>query len=98
MKVITTSKPYFKIIPRFLSGQPILEFENKMIVAYQILEQKNILKVIFTNTTLFVEGQNYSFTIKSISGIIYKGKLMFVKTNTNLQNYSAQTQDTKRWT
>lgn len=97
MKVITAENPFFKVVPRSLSMTTTLTFDNSMVVPFSVFIEHNQLKVIFMNILLFTEGESYSFTLKNLNQIIYKGKLIFVKNSTDIQNYSAQTQDTKRW-
>ena len=94
MKVITPAKPFFKFVPRLNPSFSVFSLDNGMIVQSNI--QSN--EVVFLSTVLFTEGQTYSFTITSEEGIIYKGKMIFLKNGTDVQNYNAQTQDTKRWT
>jgi hypothetical protein len=93
MKVITLNTTIFKFVPRFTFNSAILTFDEG-------LEVQNVVsnnQVTILNTSLFTEGQNYAFTITSNSEIVYKGKIIFLKNGTDIQNYSAQTQDTKRW-
>lgn len=93
MKVITPEKNSFKFIPRisYLTASFILD--SGVVVTNTVLN--NIVTV--TDVTKFTEGENYSFTIISNGITIYKGKLIFLKSGTDIQNYNAQTQDTKRW-
>lgn len=93
MKVITPNNTIFKFVPRFTFNSAVLTFDEG-------LEIENVVsnnQVTILNTSLFTEGQNYAFTITSNNEIVYKGKIIFLKNGTDIQNYSAQTQDTKRW-
>lgn len=97
MKIITTLNPFFKVVPRAFSMTTTLTFDNGMVIPFSVFIEGRFLKIVFSNILLFTQGENYSFTLKSENIIIYKGKMMFVKNLTDVQNYSAQTQDTKRW-
>jgi hypothetical protein len=93
MKVITQNTTVFKFVPRFTFNSAVLTFDEG-------LEVENVVsnnQVTILNTSLFTEGQNYAFTITSNNEIVYKGKIIFLKNGTDVQNYNAQTQDTKRW-
>ena len=93
MKVITLENPTFSFVPRFNSSFAALFLDNGIAVSNMIANDT----VTFLDTTVFVEGQTYSFTISSEEGIVYKGKLIYLKDGTDIQNYNAQSQDTKRW-
>lgn len=93
MKVITPNTTVFKFVPRFTFNSAVLTFDEG-------LEVENVVsnnQATILDTSLFTEGQNYAFTITSNNEIVYKGKIIFLKNGTDVQNYNAQTQDTKRW-
>lgn len=93
MKVITPDTTIFKFVSRFTFNSAFLTFDEGLEV--QSVVSNN--EVTIVDTSLFTEGRNYAFTITSNNEIAYKGKIIFLKNGTDIQNYSAQTQDTKRW-
>lgn len=93
MKVITPVKTSFKFIPRIKYINATFTLDSGVVVANNVLNDI----VTITDLTKFTEGENYSFTIISNGFTIYKGKLIFLKSGTDIQNYNAQTQDTRRW-
>ena len=100
MKVVTTAIPIIKFSPRFypnLSDNLILEFDEGTIIPIEWTITKNNIVATLENTTGLIQGQNYSFTVTKDQDIVYKGKIIFVADNTDIQNYTNQSQDTKRW-
>lgn len=100
MKVITNSIPIIKVIPRtypILGDELIIEFENGMTNEFVWTISNNLLIITFSDTSLFKQRENYSFTIYNEQEVIYKGKCIFLKNGTDIQNYTNQSQDNKRW-
>ena len=100
MKVITQAIPIIKVVPRsypVLGDTLIIEFENGMTNDFIWTINKNVLVITFSSTSLFKQRENYSFTILNGTKIIYKGKIIFLKNGTDVQNYSNNSQDNKRW-
>lgn len=100
MKVVTEAIPIIKVVPRLyptLGDNLIIEFENGMTNDFIWTVNKNVLVITFSNTSLFKQRENYSFTIFNGEEIIYKGKIIFLKNGTDVQNYSNNSQDNKRW-
>lgn len=100
MKVVTQAIPIIKVIPRFyplISDALTIEFESGIVVPFTWVTNENKIVFTFTDTSLFTQTENYSFTIKNGSIVIYKGKIIFLKNNTDVQNYTNQSQDTRRW-
>lgn len=94
MKVITNDTITFKFVPRFVYSSATLTFDNGLDVQNAVANN-NVVTIL--DTSKFTEGENYAFTITSNNEIVYKGKIIFLKNGTDVQNYNAQTQDTKRW-
>ena len=100
MKVVTTAIPVIKIVPRLypaVSDTLILELETGQTIATTWIKNNNILEITLNDLTQFEQRGNYSFTISNSGVIIYKGKIIFLKNNTDVQNYTNQSQDNKRW-
>lgn len=100
MKVVTESIPSFKLSPRFypaLSDDIVLTLDDGTVLDFTWIIEKNNIVVTLESTTGFVQGNAYSFTITKGTDIVYKGKIIFVDDNTDIQNYTNQSQDTKRW-
>lgn len=98
MKVITAEKPFFNIVPRFFSNDFFLTLDNGVPITYDVEKLCNKMQVTILDTSIFTQGETYSFTVKNSSEIIYKGKIIFLKNGTDVQNYSAQKQDLRPWT
>jgi hypothetical protein len=100
MKVVTQAIPVIKFSPRFypsLSDTLVLTMDNGNIIPFSWVITKNNIVATLGNTTGLIQGENYSFTITRGQEIIYKGKIIFVADNTDIQNYSNKSQNTKRW-
>ncbi len=100
MKVVTQAVPIIKLSPRFypaLLDVLVFVLDNGTIIPFTwVIEQNNIVATI-SDTAGFTQGSNYSFTITQGTDIVYKGKLIFLKDGTDVQNYTDKSQDTKRW-
>jgi len=100
MKVVTQSVPVIKIVPRLypiITDTLILELETGQTLPITWVLNGNLIEITITDVSLFEQRGNYSFTVTNDDVIIYKGKIIFLKNNTDVQNYSNQTQDNKRW-
>ena len=100
MKVVTQAIPIIKLVPRFypsLIDNLIFTLDNGSIISTTWEIVKNTIVVTIEETTGFVQGTAYSFTLTRNSEIVYKGKLSFVANDTDIQNYTNQSQNTKRW-
>jgi len=100
MKVVTTAVPIIKIVPRLYpnpTDELVLELETGQIIPILWTQIKNILEITVTDISLFEQRGNYSFTISNSGVVIYKGKIIFLKNGTDVQNYTNQSQDNKRW-
>jgi len=100
MKVVTEAIPIIKVVPRYyptLSDDLLIEFENGMTNDFIWTISKNLLIITFSDTSLFIQRENYPFTIFKGEDIIYKGKIIFLKNGTDVQNYTNNSQDNKRW-
>jgi len=100
MKVVTQAIPIIKLVPRFyplLTDDLIFTLDNGSIISTTWEIVKNTIVVTIEETTGFVQGTAYSFTLTRNSEIVYKGKLIFVANDTDIQNYTNQSQNTKRW-
>ena len=100
MKVVTQAIPVIKFSPRFypdLLDILVFTFDNGTVIPITWIIEKNNIVATITDTTIFVQGNNYSFTITKDTDIVYKGKLIFLKNGTDVQNYTDKSQDTKRW-
>lgn len=100
MKVVTQSVPEIKFVPRFypaLSDELVFTFDNGSVIPFEWVIEKNNIIATLENTTGLIQGESYSFTVKRNQEIVYKGKIIFVADNTDIQNYSRQSQNTKRW-
>ena len=100
MKVITALVPEVKLVPRsypLITDNLTLAFEDGTLIPFTWILQGNVLNLTLNSTTGFVQGSYYSFILKNGSEIIYMGKMLFVKNGTDIQNYTNQSQDNKRW-
>ena len=100
MKVVTEQNPFIKVVPRLypiLGDILTIDFENGMTNDFVWTISQNILIITFASTNLFKQRDNYSFTIFRGEEILYKGKIIFLKNNTDVQNYTNNSQDNKRW-
>lgn len=100
MKVITEAIPVIKLVPRIypvISDVLTIEFENGMTNDFIWTINKNVLTITFSETSLFKQRENYSFTLLRGDEILYKGKCIFLKNGTDIQNYTNNSQDNKRW-
>lgn len=100
MKVITQAVPVFRFVPRFYpSAEDILTlvFENGFEIDFTWTTNRNTIEITLESTELMTQRGNYSFTVTQDGGILYKGKLVFLKDNTDVQNYTNQSQDNARW-
>lgn len=100
MKVVTTSLPIIKIVPRLYPSTGnllVLELETGQILSNTWTRENNLISITITDLTQFEQRGNYSFTVSNSGVVIYKGKIIFLKNGTNVQNYTNQSQDNKRW-
>jgi hypothetical protein len=100
MKVVTQEIPVIKCSPRFyplLADVLVFTLDNGTIIPFNWTIEKNNIVATLESTAGFTQGSNYSFTITKGTDIVYKGKLMFLKDGTDVQNYTDKSQDTKRW-
>jgi len=100
MKVVTTAVPVIKIVPRLypiITDTLVLELETGQILPLTWALNGNLIEITITDISLFEQRGNYSFTVTNNDVVIYKGKIIFLKNDTDVQNYSNQTQDNKRW-
>lgn len=100
MKVVTQAIPIIKLVPRFyplLTDDLIFTLDDGLMIPITWETVKNVMIVTIGETTGFVQGTTYSFTLTRNSEIVYKGKLIFVANDTDIQNYTNQSQNTKRW-
>ena len=100
MKVVTQSVPVIKFSPRFypdLLDTLVLILDKGVTIPFTWTILKNNIISTLGNTAEFTQGEAYSFTITRGQDIVYKGKIIFVADNTDIQNYSNKSQNTKRW-
>lgn len=100
MKVVTIAVPIIKIVPRLYptTGDTlILELETGQTIDVDWVKSNNLLEITLNDLTQFEQRGNYSFTISNSGVVIYKGKIIFLKNDTDVQNYTNQSQDNKRW-
>jgi hypothetical protein len=100
MKVVTTAMPIIDLVPRFYPYSEdiiTLEFENGFIIPFTWVIGGNLLTLTLTETSQFKQRENYSFTLFRGNEIVYKGKMIFLKNGTDVQNYTNNSQDNKRW-
>lgn len=100
MKVVTAALPIIELVPRLypsISDTLVFEFENGFIIPFTWSIDNNLLILTITDISQFKQRENYSFTLLNDGEIIYKGKMIFLKNGTDVQNYSNNSQDNKRW-
>jgi len=100
MKVVTAALPIIELVPRFypiVLDELVLEFENGFIIPFTWSINNNLLILTITDISQFKQRENYSFTLLNDGEIIYKGKMIFLKNGTDVQNYTNNSQDNKRW-
>jgi len=100
MKVVTEAIPEITLIPRFyteITDDLTFTLDDGIIIPITWEIIKNTIVVTIEETTGFVQGTTYSFTLTRNSEIVYKGKLIFVANDTDIQNYTNQSQNTKIW-
>jgi len=100
MKVVTEDVPVIKLVPRFypeIIDNLIFTLDDGIIIPITWVINKNTIVVAIGETVGFVQGTTYSFTLTRNSEIVYKGKLIFVANDIDIQNYTNQSQNTKRW-
>lgn len=100
MKVVTTAIPVIKIVPRLYPNAGdtlVFELETGQILSIHWIKSNNLLEITLNDLTKFEQRGNYSFTISNSDVVIYKGKIIFLKNGTDVQNYTNQSQDNKRW-
>lgn len=100
MKVVTEAVPVIKLVPRFypaLTDDLTLTLDNGALLSFDWEISKNAIIITLENTSGFVQGTTYSFTINRNQEIVYKGKIIFLANDTDIQNYTNQSQNTKRW-
>ena len=101
MKVVTEETPIINIIPILypIDGDVlILELKTGQTIDVSWMKSNSVLKITLSDTSGFVQRGNYSFTIINSGTAIYKGKIIFLKNGTDVQNYTNQSQDNRRWT
>ena len=100
MKVVTQAVPVIKCSPRFypaLLDVLVFTLDNGTVIPFAWTIEKNNIVATLEDITGFTQGSNYSFTITHAGKEVYKGKLIFLKDGTDVQNYTDKSQDTKRW-
>ena len=100
MKVVTQAVPIIKFSPRFypaLSDVLVFTLDNGTVIPFTWIIEKNNIVATLGSTEGFTQGETHSFTITRGQEIVYKGKIIFVADNTDIQNYTNKSQDTKRW-
>jgi len=100
MKVVTQAIPVIKFSPRLypdLSDTLVLTMDNVSIIPFSWVITKNNIVATLENTTGLIQGETYSFTVTRGQEIVYKGKIIFVADNTDIQNYTNKSQNTARW-
>jgi len=100
MKVVTQAVPIIKFSPRFypaLLDVLVFTLDNGTVIPFTWIIEKNNIVVTLGSIEGFTQGSNYSFTITKGADIVYKGKLLFLKDDTDVQNYTNKSQNTARW-
>ncbi len=100
MKVVTEAVPVIKLVPRFYPDSLdtiVMVLDNGEVREMEWTTQKNLIIVTLESTEGLIQGTTYSFSLKRNSEIVYKGKFIFVANDTDIQNYTNQSQNTKRW-
>lgn len=100
MKAVTQDNPVIKLVPRYYpaSGDNLtLTFEDGFDIDFTWTQNKNILEVTLSDTSDFMQGSDYAFSLLKDGEIIYKGVIIFLKNGTDIQNYEMQTQETTPW-
>lgn len=100
MKAVTEENPVIKLVPRYYpaSGDNlILTFEDGFEIDFTWIQNKNVIEITLLDTSEFIQGSDYAFTLYSEQNLIYKGVIIFLKNGTDIQNYETQSQDTSRW-
>lgn len=100
MKTVTQATPNVILVPRFyplLTDTLDLVFESGLIIPFTWIIDKNKIVITLLDTSELIQRDNYSFTLKRGQEIVYKGLMMFLKDGTDVQNYTNQSQDNKRW-
>lgn len=105
MKVLFLNTAFtFPFIPRQIPVSNdldiILRNEVSQVVIIQKLTwtiTKNKVYVTLENDTDFVTKNKYELEIQDNGITIYRGKLMFLEENTDLQNYDNETQSDKEY-
>lgn len=100
MKVVTNAIPIIKIAPRLYpttGDSLVLELETGQNIDIDWVKDNNLLEITLNDLTKFEQRGNYSFTISNNGVVIYKGKIIYLKNGTDVQNYSNNSQDNKRW-
>jgi len=100
MKVVTEAIPVIELVPRFypeITDDLIFTLDDGAMIPITWEIVKNTMVVTIEETTGFIQGTTYSFTLTRNSEIVYKGKMIFVANDTDIQNYTNQSQNTKRW-
>ena len=100
MKVVTQAVPIIKFSPRFypaLLDVLVFTLDNGTVIPFTWIIEKNNIVATLGSTTGLIQGETYSFTITRGQEIVYKGKIIFVADNTDIQNYTNKSQNTARW-
>lgn len=100
MKAVTEAIPVIKLVPRLypaITDDLILTLDNGVVLVFDWEISKNTIVITLEDTSGLVQGTTYSFTITRNSDIVYKGKIIFLANDTDIQNYTNQSQNTKRW-
>lgn len=78
----------------------ILRNENTNVIIEQSLNWvliKNKVYITIESNTDFATKNKYELEIQDSGFTIYRGKLMFLEENTDLQNYNQETQSNKEY-
>ena len=96
MKIITIDNPIIYLIPRVypelsdnLTSEIINEDTNDVFNTEPLIWtlEKNFVKIAAWDINLLIPNINYEFTLFNGANIIYKGKLVLLANNTDIQNF-----------
>lgn len=105
MKVITENTPSFYFAPRIypeLTDTLTVFFTNeytKEVISpsFTFTIESNLVNLELSNISGFSLYENYEFEIKLDDLIIYKGKIITLDNDTDIQNYQPDNQSKSRW-
>lgn len=105
MKVITENVPSFYFAPRLypastdtLSISFTNEYTREAISPdFIFLVSGNLVHLELLDISGFALYENYEFEVKRADEIIYKGKVITLDNDTDLQNYQPDNQSKSRW-